>query len=271
MKILDFFLVTLFLVSSESVFFCEIKDMKDNGFGCKITNVTINNQPVKIEMSQFSRQLTPANLNWIKIVDSKFLRSPKPLFALFKNAKRVIINNVSGWKTFEASVFNKNTEKIAIKDTKLENINEKLFSGLSQLTRLDLTGNGIKTIHKNALVDLTALTRIDLSFNNIESLDSETFENNINLKNISLGQNEIKSLNVDLFARNLELQRLDLSDNKVSQIEEGFVSNLAELLSLDLSSNVCVDKRLIEDDVFDLKSFLGQCFINYSNNPPSDV
>lgn len=268
---MKFIFLAMLLVSSESAFLCEIKKMELAGIGCKITNITINYQPVKIEMSKYSPQLSPADMEWIKVVDSTFLRSPKPLLDIFTNATRVIIVNAFGWTTLDKPIFNEITEMIAIRDTSLKVIGEKAFRGLSQLTRLDLSDSAIKTIHKSAFADLSALTRIDLSFNKIESLDNEVFENNISLLNISLSHNEIESLSVDLFARNLELQRLDLGYNKVSQIEEGFGANLAELQFLGLSSNVCVDKILIEDDVYDLKSFLGECYTNYENNQSSVI
>lgn len=259
------------IASSESAFFCEIKEMKPGGIGCKITNITISNEPVVVEISKVSPPLAAADMNWIKVVDSHFLGSPKPLLDIFTNSRRVIIFNTSGWTTLNTTVFNKNTEMISIKRTSLESIGMKAFSGLYQLDRLHLSDNAIKTIDANAFSDLTALTRIDLSFNNIESLDNELFENNISLQNVTLSHNEIKSLSVDLFARNLELQTLDLGYNKISQIEKGFASNLAELQILGLSSNVCIDKLLIEDDVYDLMASLDECFTNYDNNQSSSI
>jgi Leucine-rich repeat (LRR) protein len=73
-----------------------------------------------------------------------------------------------------------------------------LFSGLSNLTTVDLSKNRVSAIHAHTFInELTNLLSLDLSFNQLISLHVDTFSALTNLKRLNLGQNQWRGSGFD--------------------------------------------------------------------------
>jgi Leucine-rich repeat (LRR) protein len=107
----------------------------------------------------------------------------------------------------------------------------------SQIKKLRLQYNHIKTIESDAFQHLTRVKYIYLVFNEIESIKSNIFKWNRNLENIYLAHNKIKMLNTKLF------------------------HGLTNLAILDLEQNECSDKKNAYE-FKDLKKELAKCYEN---------
>lgn len=248
---------------AECAYKCRVRDDPYMNIGCTISEASINGDSHDIELSTWGPNQTEAEMEWIILEDCRLATSPKLIFEAFEKATEAYIKNSEGLKTLSVPFFGKQVTKAVIIFTDLEVIEENAFKGLSNITRLDLDHNTVRTIHKNAFKDLTQLKQIDLKYNKLESLDDELFNNNVNLEKIFLLQNDIKVINAQLFSTNTELVTLDLDGNSIVYIEEGFITNLINLKVLGLRYNICVDVAIDFTQETCLEMILKECYANF--------
>lgn len=87
------------------------------------------------------------------------------------------------------------------------------------------------------------LRLLDVSGNRIETLDREAFRNSVLLTTLNLARNEIAQIKGDVFKDLHELNELVLSNNKLSDFSAGvdIFSGLKKLTHLDLSNNTLMN------------------------------
>lgn len=125
------------------------------------------------------------------------------------------------------------------------------FKGFSDITRLDLSGNGISYIPDNLFEDLVNVEWIDLSDNKI-SMAFDIFLTFLNLKGIDLSTNGLKSIHPHLFLDLKNLEFLNLMENDIRGIENITFIDLESLRDLNIRKNNILE--LWEDSFVDLKN-----------------
>ncbi|GFV39010.1 toll-like receptor 13 [Trichonephila clavipes] len=113
------------------------------------------------------------------------------------------------------------------------------FTGLSNLTKLDLHRCSIIFINDYSFEPLSSLLYLDLSSNVIDELSNNTFFGLRKVTTINLSHNRLSFLNDSHpFEWTPMLERLIISDNKIFRIPSGVFLNLHSLTSIDASDNL---------------------------------
>ena len=161
------------------------------------------------------------------------------------------------------------TGKLNLARSSLSSLQAGDFSGLSNLTSLDLDNNELETLPTGILTELTSLQYLSIEFNQLrglpaglltgltdlravrflmnrlESLPANTFAGLNRLTVLDLEYNDLRTLPAGVFA-GLELTFLGLEANDLQTLEAEFFSGLA-VENLDLSHN---DTRTIASNAF---------------------
>ena len=172
---------------------------------------------------------------------------------------------------------------------------EDVFAGPSNLKRLDLSGNRLRTLPENVFDGLSSLQTLDLSYNSeltalpedvfdglsslqtltlykasLTALPEDVFDGLASLQTLTLERNGLTELPEDAFDGLSGLQTLSVRDNRLSELPEDVFDGLSSLQTLNLSQN---DLSTLPEDVFDGLSSL-QTLNLYSNHLtalPEDV
>ena len=137
------------------------------------------------------------------------------------------------------------------------------FDGLTNLTTLNLGGNGLRSLippiiegiyltpifrkPSEIFDELTNLTTLDLSGNKLSSLPSGVFDELTNLTGLNLANNDLSSLSEDIFDELTNLTGLNLANNDLSSLPAGVFEELTNLTLLNLASN---DLSSLPEDIF---------------------
>lgn len=191
----NFLLVILFSLLSlaSALHNCSSFNDRNHGFGCELRNVVPSDENFEINMmSRDDTNKTDSDVKWVQIRDSQFENLPAGIFEKFENMEKMMILTTTGFKILNTTYFDKKITLVLMKNTDLEEIGEKAFVGLSDLTILSLNYNKVSKVHKNAFRDLVKADKIEMVSNNIQFLDDDTFKNNVNLRLLLLYNNKIQ-------------------------------------------------------------------------------
>ena len=116
------------------------------------------------------------------------------------------------------------------------------FGGLTALTRLDLSRNGVgidglAELPAGVFDDLTALTRLELHLNDLTELPPGIFDGLTALTNLLLNNNELTELPPGIFDGLTALRDMRLNDNELASLPPGVFGNLTRLRTLTLTMN----------------------------------
>ena len=100
-----------------------------------------------------------------------------------------------------------------------------------------LVGNQIASIEAGAFSGLTNLTYLDLYNNQLTSLEPGTFSGLGNLTELNLGGNQLSTIEVGDFSGLTNLTTLSLYRNQLTSIEAGTLDGLGNLTTLSLDYN----------------------------------
>lgn len=114
-----------------------------------------------------------------------------------------------------------------------------LFSGLAQVTVLDLSHNEVTShwIGPTTFADMSRLLSLDLSYNKLTRIDANAFRALYTLQSLSLQHNEIESLAENAFSANRNLHTLSLSGNRLTTLDAASFAGLEVLNALALDAN----------------------------------
>lgn len=122
---------------------------------------------------------------------------------------------------------------------KFNEIEDDTFSGLLQLTHLNLSGNAISKIDSQAFSQLTNLKSLDLSHNALVALSPQLFPDNWALEVLSLSHNpHLKTLPENFLQGMDSLFKVDLSYCGLEKLEENQFRDLKDLYRLSLAGNM---------------------------------
>ncbi|KAJ7412993.1 platelet glycoprotein Ib alpha chain [Pitangus sulphuratus] len=140
---------------------------------------------------------------------------------------------------------------------RLVSLSTSAFLPLSQLQDLDLSDNGLTTLHTGALLPslkeltlshnaletlptlqgLPALTRLAVAHNSLVTLAPGAFRTVPQLQDLDLRGNQLRTLPQEAFAGLGTLKDLDLSDNLLEELPKELLQDLQKLETLWLSGN----------------------------------
>ena len=109
--------------------------------------------------------------------------------------------------------------------------------GLSELNQLNMDGNTLYTLSRDALCEMKNLTRLTFVNNNISMVEPAAFSCLTRLTHLSLERNLLNSITSDMFVGLENLQELLLDGNQLTSIEPSTFQNLTSLRYLSIRSN----------------------------------
>ncbi|XP_071823196.1 uncharacterized protein [Apostichopus japonicus] len=110
-------------------------------------------------------------------------------------------------------------------------------SGYEGLLVLMIQNSKLRDIENGSFAGLTSLIELNLDGNELTSLDATKFHNLFNLKLLSLTANAVEIIENGTFENLTKLVSLDLSRNKISTLYTGIFSGLDNLIFLSLKEN----------------------------------
>ncbi|VEN54231.1 unnamed protein product [Callosobruchus maculatus] len=112
-----------------------------------------------------------------------------------------------------------NIVEIKISNANISKMDDAVFDKFSALECIDLSGNHLTNIDRNALGTIVKLKYLDLSSNMISNLEPESFKDLTALNILNLSSNSLSSLNSGMFIGLSKLRELDLSRNPISTVD----------------------------------------------------
>jgi Leucine-rich repeat (LRR) protein len=142
----------------------------------------------------------------------------------------------------EKIVLEKNFQKIQT-NNQIDEFNVDNFA----IDRLEFNFKRVKEINETVFFGLINLTKISFKNNQISSLDPKIFNGLYNLKKIIMKQNRIKHLDSNLFKNLVNLAVIDFSYNKISHLDKKIFNDLSNLVFIDFKSN---HLKLLDECIF---------------------
>ncbi|XP_015120347.1 protein artichoke [Diachasma alloeum] len=127
--------------------------------------------------------------------------------------------------------------KVILSHNHLQELGERTFQHLYNLTTIDLSYNVIERIENSAFVGLVNLYELHLQGNRLASFAGEFFDTGTGLEIIDLSDNAITYISPTTFIIHPRLRELRLSGNRFNRFPSEFIKNLHFLESIDLSRN----------------------------------
>ncbi|CAH1183084.1 unnamed protein product [Phaedon cochleariae] len=132
---------------------------------------------------------------------------------------------------------NTNLKKLDLTNNRIKTINATIINSLTNLRELRLTKNFIQTIEEGSLFDHKHVKTIYLDDNEIEYMEPKSIRNLPVVKSLKLNRNKLRKLPNIAFHNLPLLQSLELQQNKLRNIEPKAFSQVPHLLMLNLSHN----------------------------------
>ena len=162
----------------------------------------------------------------------------------------VLVLTVMGIGDLKAGDFEglTNLERLDLSGNELTDLPEGIFDGLTNLQALWLTGNSLAQLPDGVFSDLTNLRGLRLNENSLTELPDGIFDNNGKLRALHIRSNQLTELPDGIFDNNGKLRALHIWSNQLTELPDDVFINLTKLRELDLSVN---DLEELPDGVFD--------------------
>lgn len=130
----------------------------------------------------------------------------------------------------------KNLTKIVWNFSEIEIISKFAFSGVENLTYINIGANEISKIEAGTF-NISTLTDLFLFGNKLKSIEDRTFEGAVNLRILDLDDNEIEKISENGLFGLENLHYLDMENNKIKILDPQIFKHTPHLCTLDLSRN----------------------------------
>ena len=148
------------------------------------------------------------------------------------------------------------------KSPTLTTIPARAFRGASGVIHLDLRGNAIHTLDKDAFGYHPRIRSLNLGYNQIDYLPTGVFRHLSTLERLKLHSNYLVAIEDYQFKFLDSLTHLNLADNKISEIDtDAYYNIFLTLEELDLGGN-----RLAPVDLNDFRNLTRLTLLGLSNN-----
>ncbi|CAL1281624.1 unnamed protein product [Larinioides sclopetarius] len=131
-----------------------------------------------------------------------------------------------------------NLEKLDLSGNEIKEFQSGIFSGLTSLLELKLERNFIITVPRSVIQGLKSLESLHLQSNYILDIGVHSFPNLTHLQFLNLSSNDIQSVQNGAFVPLSNMKSLILSNNQIQTLDSGFLEGLHHLEYLDLSQNL---------------------------------
>lgn len=142
-----------------------------------------------------------------------------------------------------------NLEFLELGHNKMTTLEPGLLRMNNKLQQLNLWGNNLRNLDKEAFKGLENLRELDLSTNGMESLEPDLFMYLTNLTHLNLGGNKFATLPEGLFANNRKMVTFKMLENRVplDNLPNGLLANQSLLEHVYIKC----DLRKIPEDIFE--------------------
>lgn len=127
-------------------------------------------------------------------------------------------------------------QRLVLSGNGLSNLPDDLFDDVGNLTWLDLRGNKVH-LPVNIFRNLHKLEYLELGYNNLNKLENGIFRNQHNLKHLNLWGNNLQHLSKDSFLGVSSIVELDLSSNNIETLHSDVFEHLTNLTNINLNAN----------------------------------
>ncbi|RXN34746.1 relaxin receptor 2-like protein [Labeo rohita] len=135
-------------------------------------------------------------------------------------------------------VLSPNVTWLSLKNNRIRNLDDYIFSKYTQLQRLVLDHNPLKSITRDMFIGLRSLTFLSMVNTSLMWLpDSSLCQHMPVLRWLDIAENYVELLNYSTLKTCTELTVLSLHDNKIKILPENIFHSLGSLVELDLSCN----------------------------------
>ena len=128
-----------------------------------------------------------------------------------------------------------------------------IFSGLSSVSTMDLTGNQLAELPAGVFDDVVALVELDLGDNQLAELPDGVFDQLSSLERLRLNDNQLTTLPQRIFFALTRVEDIRLDGNRLTELPFGVFDNAPLLSGLRLDSNQLTE---LPDGVFAGKTSL---------------
>lgn len=128
-------------------------------------------------------------------------------------------------------------ERLRFTECNLGVLHSKAFYKLSTLTLLQLEGNDIIDLQKDAIAHLPRLEKLEMGENQLQHVKAGWFSRLPSLTTLFMGKNKIEFIEDLAFSELGALKELELGDNTIHELTNRTFKGLAQLIRLDLYRN----------------------------------
>lgn len=204
-----------------------------------------NNQIERVNVEDFENI---TSLKMLTLNDNKISHVDHRSFGTLENLKEL-------WMSRNQMVYiprglPKALQKLFMDKNVVVELEQMLFKPDSELTELNLEGNKVSKIHKEALENVRKLEKLDLQGNDITRIESGTFTKLPNLQSITLTDNPIEHFESGAFADLESLTEIELSyiepGDETNILSENFFTTMPDLTSIGMMSSAHLTKAFLE-------------------------
>ncbi|XP_071960126.1 uncharacterized protein [Antedon mediterranea] len=183
-------------------------------------------------------------LNELQILNigaNTYINLKSTAFSKVLNLKILILNKVQlrSIRLLKPSPFQvlKNVEILDLSNNNMNYVYADVFSGMTKLQKLYLNHNNLYLMLKTDdpvffLNNLSSLLQLDLSSNGVSSIHSNTFVGLTRLMSLKLSHNKLMKLPNNLFKPTAGIEHLDLSNNKFNIFNQSMFDKIPHLKTM---------------------------------------
>ena len=170
-------------------------------------------------------------------INKKIINNEKIIaIILFKKISEMIKND--HYSQYVISIGIKKMEQFIFEQQKITILDSETFNGLSNLSKISLSLNRIKTINPGIFNELTRLKEIDFNSNEIQVIHPSLFNGLNNLERIIFYNNRIEQINENTFNGLISLKEIDFASNQIDEIHPKTFNGLNNLEIIDFNDNI---------------------------------